>query len=131
MGARGHIGIVQSASPTPIYFYTHWEGGHIVPLLAEGLHRATEAGRLSDDSYATRIIFDTLTGCTGSTTSFGIIIGEPAGDNEYPIPTVFWESVSSDPYIVYEDRRYSAQDFIAEFLVKEQIQMPANSTGEI
>lgn len=131
MGARGHIGIVQGASPTPIYFYTHWEGRHIVPLLAEGLHRATEAGRLSDDSYATRIIFDILTGCTGSTTSFGIIIGEPAGDNEYPIPMVFWESVSSDPYIVYEDRRYSAQDFISEFLVKEQIQMGDDSTGEI
>ena len=89
MGERGHIGIVQAVSPTPIYFYTHWEGGHIVPLLAEGLHKAREAGRLTDDAYATRIIFDTLTGCTGSTTSFGINIGEPQADNEYPIPTVF------------------------------------------
>lgn len=119
MGERGHIGIVQAVSPTPIYFYTHWEGGHIVPLLAEGLHKAREAGRLTDDAYATRIIFDTLTGCTGSTTSFGINIGEPQADNEYPIPTVFWETTTSDPYIVYEDRRYSADDFIAEFLITE------------
>lgn len=117
MGNRGHIGIVQTLSPTPIYFYTHWEGTHIATLLAEGLHKAIEAGRLTDESYATRIIFDVLTGCTGSTTSFGIMIGESAGDNEYPIPTVFWESDSCDPYIVYEDRRYSAEDFIKEFLI--------------
>ena len=88
-------------------------------MLAEGLHKAREAGRLTDDAYATRIIFDTLTGCTGSTTSFGINIGEPQADNKYPIPTVFWETTTSDPYIVYEDRRYSADDFIAEFLITE------------
>ena len=68
MGARGHIGIVQSVSPTPIYFYTHWEGHLVTTTLADGLRKATEAGRLQDETYATRIIFDSLTGCTGEAT---------------------------------------------------------------
>lgn len=113
MGSRGHIGIVQSISPTPVYFYTHWEGHNICALLANGLQKAREAGRLHDDSYATRIIFDALTGCTGDITGYGIMIGVPAGDNEYDIPMVMWEQDYSEPFIVYRDRRYSAQDFIA------------------
>jgi hypothetical protein len=113
MGSRGHIGIVQSISPTPVYFYTHWEGHNICTLLANGLQKASEAGRLHDDSYATRIIFDALTGCTGDITGYGIMIGVPAGDNEYDIPMVMWEQDHSEPFIVYRDRRYSAKDFIA------------------
>jgi len=113
MGSRGHIGIVQSISPTPVYCYTHWEGHNICTLLANGLQKASEAGRLHDDSYATRIIFDALTGCTGDITGYGIMIGVPAGDNEYDIPMVMWEQDHSEPFIVYRDRRYSAKDFIA------------------
>ena len=113
MGSRGHIGIVQSISPTPVYFYTHWEGHNICTLLANGLQKASEAGRLHDDSYATRIIFDALTGCTGDIPGYGIMIGVPAGDNEYDIPMVMWEQDHSEPFIVYRDRRYSAKDFIA------------------
>lgn len=111
MGARGHIGIVQTTSETPIYFYTHWQGYDIARLLAEGLYKALDNGRLEDETYATRIIFDTLTGCTGEATGYGIMIGEPAGDNEYPIPTVFFQEMT-EPFIVYEDKRYSARDFI-------------------
>ena len=117
MGARGHIGIVQAVSGTPVYFYTHWNGHQIATTLADGLRKALESGRLQDESYATRIIFDTLTGCTGESTGYGIMIGEPAGDNEFPIPTVFWEMLG-DPYIVYRDRRYSAGDFIGQYASK-------------
>jgi hypothetical protein len=113
MGSRGHIGIVQSISPTPIYFYTHWEGFSVCSTLAMGLAKAKEAGRLTDETYATRIIFDVLTGCTGDSTGYGIMIGVPAGDNEYDIPMVMWEQDHSEPFIVYRDRRYSAKDFIA------------------
>jgi hypothetical protein len=116
MGERGHIGIVHHNNATPIYFYTHWDGHYVPTLLAEGLKRAMEAGRLTDESYATRIVFDTLTGCTGSTTSYGILIGEPQSDNEYAIPTVMWEQGDGEPFVVYEDSRYSARDFITEFL---------------
>ena len=120
MGARGHIGIVQSVSPTPIYFYTHWEGHLVTTTLADGLRKATDAGRLQDETYATRIIFDSLTGCTGEATGYGIMIGEPAGDNEFPIPTVMWEN-DGDPFVVYEDRRYSAQDFMTRFPSREVV----------
>ena len=113
MGARGHIGIVHSNNPTPIYFYTHWEGFSVCSTLAMGLAKAKEAGRLTDETYATRIIFDVLTGCTGDSTGYGIMIGDPAGDNEYDIPTVFWERDCAEPFVVYTDRRYSADDFIA------------------
>ena len=112
MGSRGHIGIVHPNNATPIYFYTHWEGHNICPILAEGMKKAKEEGRLTDETYATRIIFDVLTGCTGDSTGYGIYIGDPAGDNEYDIPTVFWQEWGSEPFVVYQDRRYSADDFI-------------------
>lgn len=118
MGSRGHIGIIHPNNATPIYLYTHWEGHNICPILAEGLAKAKSEGRLTDDSYATRIIFDTLTGCTGESTGYGILIGEPAGDNEYEIPTVIWQGGNiwgSEPFVLYEDRRYSATDFISKF----------------
>jgi hypothetical protein len=75
-----------------------------------------DAGRLDDESYATRIVFDCLTGCTGGTDSYGILIGEPQSDNEYAIPTVMWGQAGREPFVVYEDSRYSARDFITEFL---------------
>jgi hypothetical protein len=112
MGSRGHIGIVHPNNATPIYLYTHWEGHNICSILADGLSKAKSAGRLTDETYATRIIFDTLTGCTGDSTGYGIHIGEPAGDNEYEIPMVFWESWGTEPYVVYGDRKYSTSDFI-------------------
>ena len=77
MADPGNIGIVHSNNPTPIYFYTHFDGRYVTRLLAEGLKRSLDADRLHDESYATRIVFDTLTGCTGGTTSYGIYIGEP------------------------------------------------------
>ena len=112
MGSRGHIGIVHSNNPTPIYLYTHWNGHNIRTILADGLVRAKDEGRLTDETYATRIIFDVLTGLTGDSTGYGIHIGEPAGDNEYEIPTVYWEKWGTEPFVVYEDRRYTATDFI-------------------
>ena len=114
MGSRGHIGIVQSTNATPIYFYTHWQGHGIAGILAEGLYRAHDNGRLTDETYATRIIFDTITGCTNEATGYGIMVGEPASDNEYPIPTVFFQG-DGEPFIVYEDKRYSAKDFIVAY----------------
>ena len=113
MGSRGHIGIVHHNSQTPIYFYTHWCGHEIRQTLADGLTRAMEEGRLTDETYATRIIFDTLTGLTGDSTGYGIHIGQPAGDNEYEIPTVFFGSDKA--MVVYADRLYSVGDFIEKF----------------
>ena len=121
MADPGHIGIVHSNNPTPIYFYTHFDGRYVTRLLAEGLKRSLDADRLHDESYATRIVFDTLTGCTGGTISYGIYIGEPLW-SETPIPVVSWEGHPlEDPDVIYEGRKFSALDFIAEYLATPEI----------
>ena len=95
MADPGHIGIVHSNNPTPIYFYTHFDGRYVNYLLEEGLKRALDADRLHDESYAARIVFDTLTGCTGGTISYGIHIGEPIwSGSPIPIPNVSWEGLA-------------------------------------
>jgi hypothetical protein len=119
MGSRGHIAIVQSLNSTPIYFYTHWEGHKVCATLAEALSKADQEGRLNDESYAARIIFDVLTGCTGDSTGFGIIIGEPTGDNEFPIPFVRWYRDVPEPFVTYQNNLYSATNFIAIFSAKK------------
>jgi len=125
MADPGHIGIVHSNNPTPIYFYTHFDGRYVTRLLAEGLKRSLDADRLHDESYATRIVFDTLTGCTGGTTSYGIYIGEPLWIESpipIPIPIVSWEGHPlEDPDVIYEGRKFSALDFIAEYLATPEI----------
>jgi hypothetical protein len=123
MADPGNIGIVHSNNPTPIYFYTHFDGRYVTRLLAEGLKRSLDADRLHDESYATRIVFDTLTGCTGGTTSYGIYIGEPLwSESPIPIPIVSWEGHPlEDPDVIYEGRKFSALDFIAEYLATPEI----------
>ena len=121
MADPGHIGIVHSNNPTPIYFYTHFDGRYVTRLLAEGLKRVLDADRLHDEAYATRIVFDTLTGCTGGTLSYGILIGETFYSGT-PIPVVSWEGHPlEDPEVIYEGRKFSAQDFIAEYLATPEL----------
>ena len=121
MADPGHIGIVHSNNPTPIYFYTHFDGRYVARLLAEGLKRALDADRLHDEAYATRIVFDTLTGCTGGTISYGIHIGETLW-SETLIPVVSWEGHPlEDPDVIYEGRKFSARDFIAEYLATPEL----------
>lgn len=129
MADPGHIGIFHRRQPTPIYFYTHYNGRHVNRLLAEGLQRALDADRLHDESYATRIVFDTLTGCVGGTISYGIYIGDPIWC-ETPIPIVSWEGYSNeDPEVMCEGRKYSARDFIAKYLAIPQ-QMAQTTTND-
>jgi hypothetical protein len=90
MGERAVIGVTHPTSPTPIYLYTHWRGERIHRILGEGLAKAQSEGRLEDYSYATRIIFDVLTGLEGGSTGFGICIGEYPSDVQYDIPHVTW-----------------------------------------
>ncbi len=93
MGDRATIRVIQPWNDTPIHFYTHWAGGDIAPILAAGIIKAKAEGRLDDESYATRIVFDTLTGCDGGSTGFGIIVGDDAGwaDINYDSPTLYWK----------------------------------------
>ena len=120
MADPGHIGIVHSNNPTPIYFYTFFYGFYVDVLLAQALELAHRKGQLRDESHATGLVFDSLSGYTGGRFSFGINIAEPHVYNGNPIPTLFWESAKSEPHIVYVGRRYSAREFIKEFLPTDE-----------
>jgi hypothetical protein len=51
----------------------------------------------------------------GEETGYGILIGEPAGDNQYPIPMVVWYDYG-DPRIHLGNDSFTASEFITQFL---------------
>ena len=121
MGERATIRVIQSWSDTPIHFYTHWTGDNIAGLLAHGLNLAKETGRLNDESYATRIVFDALTGLQGGSTGYGIIIGDDAGwgDINYPSPTLSW--VQGQAQVEYLGSFYTGDQFISDWLNRQAV----------
>ena len=114
MGARATITIFQEGCypHAPLNLYTHWGGSAICATLAEGLEKAKEAGRLTDSPYATRIIFDTLTGLDGGTTGYGIIVGEHS-DINYDSPVLIFGS--GEPTVHYGELEMTATAFISIF----------------
>lgn len=100
MGSRAVIQVTHPTSDTPIFFYTHWAGEEIAQILAKGIQNAKGAGRLSDYSYATRIIFDTLTELEGGSTGYGIHIGIAPGDIQYDTPHIYWDN-HDEPRVKY------------------------------
>lgn len=113
MGERATIRVIQSWSDTPIHFYTHWSGDKIAEILAHGLYLAKETGRLDDEAYATRIVFDALTGLQGGSTGYGIIIGDEAGSDEtsYASPTLYW--FQGQARVEYKGVLHTADQFIS------------------
>jgi hypothetical protein len=113
MGARATIRIIHPTSTTPIHFYTHWKGNRIAHILAAGILKADEEGRLTDYQYATRMIFDVLTGLEGGSTGYGICIGDEGqpGDVEYPTPTIEWLGGDTKPFVSYGVHTYGAVEF--------------------
>lgn len=114
MGARATIRVVHPTSKTPIHFYTHWNGHNVAQILAEGITAAQTAGRLSDYQYATRIIFDVMTGLSGDSTGYGICIGDEGqpGDVEYDTPSIEWITGHAQPFVIYRGLLYSATEFV-------------------
>jgi len=117
MGDRGNIGIVQPHEETAIYLYTHWSGSGVCHYLAEGLRKCAEEGRLDDPAYATRIIFDTLTGLMGGSTGYGIAVGSPC-DNEHEIPYVVWSGHGTRPTIRYGCGEFTPEGWMEAYGVK-------------
>ena len=114
MGDRAVIGVTHPTSKTPIFLYTHWRGAEICQVLAEGLESASAMGRLTDYEYATRIVFDTLTSCSGGATGFGICIGSHPADVQYDIPHITWGD-RGQPTIAYQGQVVSVGDFVSRF----------------
>lgn len=114
MGARATIRIIHPTSETPIHLYTHWRGNDIAEILVEGLEKAVYSGRINDYSYATRIIFDTLTLNEGGETGFGICIGDEGqpADVEFATPTVQWFA-DGRIAVFYESMTFAVHQFIA------------------
>lgn len=83
------------------YLYTHWRGADLEALVAHGIKECQRHGRLSDDSYAARIILNVLQEGGEPDTGFGIIL-EPPGDLNWPMVEVRW--VYSSPRCVAEVR---------------------------
>lgn len=117
MGDRGNIGIRQPHEDAVIYLYTHWSGSYICPILANGLAKCREAGRLNDPSYATRIIFDVLTGLEGGSTGFGIAVNCPP-DNQHDIPYLIWDEHGVEPHIEYGCGRFTVDTFVTVYGTK-------------
>lgn len=105
MGSRATIRIKHSNNDTAIHFYTHGSGGEVDIILATALLEADKAGRITDESYASRIIFDTLTELEGGSTGYGIIIGDENRplDVGYDSPSVEWRAFGEHPYVRYYD----------------------------
>lgn len=127
MGDRGNIGIRQPGEEVTLFLYTHWSGSSVCQTLANSLRKCKEERRLEDPAYATRIIFDTLTGLRGGSTGYGISIGSPC-DNEHEIPIVVWE-LSTTPTIHYGGGKFTPEGWMEAY--EEKIQMPDSQTGEI
>lgn len=117
MGARATIRIIHPTNTTPIHLYSHWGGDEIVDSLIEGIKNADANGRLNDYSYATRIIFDTLTGLEGGSTGFGICIGDEGQptDVEFDTPTISWATPDRRPVVIYRGAVKNASDFAYDF----------------
>lgn len=127
MGDRGNIGIRQPHEEVTLFLYTHWSGSGVCHTLADALSKCVEEGRLEDPAYATRIIFDTLTGLRGGSTGYGISIGSPC-DNEHEIPIVVWEN-HDKPMIHYGCGQFTPEGWIEAY--GRQIQMSDSPTGEV
>ncbi len=91
MGDRGCAGI-EFSDGTVIYLYTHNEGRCVKEKLAIGLLRVKQAGRLGDESYAARLIFQEWTkGNEDDDLGYGM---SPwvQGDCYYPVPIVHFKT---------------------------------------
>jgi len=113
MGERASIKVTHG-DEGHIWMYAHWSGAEIVEITADALQRVRSAGRMNDPSYATRIIFDTLTGCRGDDLGFGIFIGGEEPDSNYDCPEIRWGSEwGKDPTVIYREREMDVDSFIS------------------
>lgn len=118
MGDRATIRI-QQGEDNVAHLYTHWGGYRVKETLAEALQRCIDVGRLTDEAYASRIIFDTLTGCEGGDTGYGIMLGEnPPGDIGHWSPSVEWREWGMEPVIRFRkfDGTFTEDQTVQDFL---------------
>lgn len=153
MGERAVISINQGyldsegqpKSRGVVHFYTHWTGDSVCEILADGLQKCVDAGRIDDEAYASRIIFDTLTNPRRvvapelqdhyDTTGYGIMITHAPADIGYPGPCVWYSTGSNEPVVLYnknywgedhanelgDESTYTVMQFINKFRLSKEI----------
>jgi hypothetical protein len=85
MGDRANFGIKQTNGDT-IYVYGHWAGEGMLARFANALDVMTNAYRVGDEAYGTRIIINQLIGSDWNTDlGWGITVNYIA-DNEHKVP---------------------------------------------
>lgn len=94
MGNRANFGVRQGEDV--VFLYGHTAGYNMMRTLANGLKTVQEFGRLSDESYATRILFSQIIGESWSgELGWGISVNYLT-DNQHKIPVVdFREGIVS------------------------------------
>ena len=98
MGDRANFGIRQADGNT-IFVYGHWAGHQMLARFAKAIARVENAGRIDDDSYATRIIISDLIGDDWSQDlSWGITVNR-LSDNEHKVPVY---DLASDTVTLYD-----------------------------
>lgn len=85
MGDRGNI-VVQEAEGKRVYFYTHWRGSDIGPVVTKALFKGRK--RWDDPAYLGRIVFCELISQDGSNGTTGFGISAAVCDNSHPILVV-------------------------------------------
>lgn len=86
MGDRANFGVRQGNDV--VYLYGHWAGYGMMNTLATALNTVKSYGRLSDEGYATRILFSQIIGDSWSgELGWGIYVNS-LGDNEHKVPVV-------------------------------------------
>lgn len=88
MGDRANFGIRHSNGDT-VFIYAHWGGEGMLSRFANALKVTKAYGRLNDEAYATRIIFEQiLKDAYSPDLSYGITVNELC-DNEHKVPVFF------------------------------------------
>jgi len=118
MGDRAQLQLTDGLNS--VFLYTHWNGYNLPTILAAGLDKARDGGRLTDPTYCLAIVakqFFAATGGTGSTTGAGLGFEFGDNDDEHGGPLVF---NIADGTVSFGINRVSIEDFLKS---------PAESVG--
>lgn len=116
MGDRANFGFKQ-ADGNIVFLYGHWAGYQMMNTFAHALKRVMEAGRVGDESYATRIAISEIVGDSWKDDlGWGISVNY-IGDNEHSVPVVDWATAT---VYLYD------YDWKARLLTNEKFAMPLN-----
>lgn len=111
MGDRANI-VIKSTDNAggDLVLYTHWNGYKTEDLLREGLAHAIKVGRITDHSYAQRILVDTFFRAHADSYDDGTGAGLYVGQPYEPAVTV---DLNAQTVVDFEGVSASFEDYLA------------------